>query len=149
MLTLLEIPESGELPQNIVVDDFLGSVVDATKKLYAQVGFAAPWVGYIAVTDEGPVGVCGFKSPPQGDQVEIAYATLSGHEGCGVATAMARELIQIACKAAPALTVIAQTLPEESASTTILTKLGFTLAGDVEHPEDGTVWEWRLATGRG
>ena len=42
------------------------------------------------------------------------------------------------------MTVFAQTLPEESASTSILRKLGFRLLGRVEHPEDGPVWEWEL-----
>jgi hypothetical protein len=40
--------------------------------------------------------------------------------------------------------VFAQTLPEENASTAILKKLGFTLVGSVQHPDDGTVWEWEL-----
>jgi [ribosomal protein S5]-alanine N-acetyltransferase len=40
--------------------------------------------------------------------------------------------------------VAAQTLPEESASTSVLKKLGFRLVGQVEHPEDMPVWEWQL-----
>lgn len=40
--------------------------------------------------------------------------------------------------------IAAQTLPQESASTTILRRLGFALVGTVDHPEDGPVWEWQL-----
>lgn len=42
------------------------------------------------------------------------------------------------------LTMIAQTLPEENASTSILKKLGFSMIGTVEHPDNGLVWEWEL-----
>jgi hypothetical protein len=35
------------------------------------------------------------------------------------------------------------TLPELNASGALLKKVGFTLEGCVEHPEDGTVWQWR------
>jgi [ribosomal protein S5]-alanine N-acetyltransferase len=45
----------------------------------------------------------------------------------------------------PAVTLAAQTLPEENASTSVLKKLGFCLAGTLEHPEDGQVWEWHLS----
>jgi hypothetical protein len=43
------------------------------------------------------------------------------------------------------VTVAAQTLPEENASTSILKKLKFSFVGSVEHPEDGLVWEWQLS----
>jgi RimJ/RimL family protein N-acetyltransferase len=39
-------------------------------------------------------------------------------------------------------TVIAHTLPENNASTHILDKIGFTFAGEIEHPEDGLIWRW-------
>jgi hypothetical protein len=44
-----------------------------------------------------------------------------------------------------AVTVAAQTLPEENASTSVLQKLRFRLVGSVEHSEDGLVWEWQLS----
>ncbi len=37
-----------------------------------------------------------------------------------------------------------QTVPERNASHRVLENLGFEPAGAVEHPEDGTVLEWRL-----
>jgi RimJ/RimL family protein N-acetyltransferase len=55
---------------------------------------------------------------------------------------MARNLMELAWQTDPTLTVVAQTLPAESASTAILRKLGFRLAGTVQHPTDGEVWEW-------
>ena len=90
------------------------------------------------------VGTCAFKTPPNEEGVEIAYFTFPEHEGRGVATRMAKRLVEIA-EIEGVRPVRAQTLPEENASTSILKKLGFKCVGPVQHPEDGTVWEWRLA----
>lgn len=143
-MELFPIGRSGELPEGVTPDDHLAMIVEMTVSHYERTGFPAPWVGYIAMRDQEPVGVCGFKSAPVDGRIEIAYGTLPGFEGQGVATAMAKALIQIAAEGAESLTVFAQTLPDENASTSILRKLGFTMTGPVEHPEDGTVREWEL-----
>jgi RimJ/RimL family protein N-acetyltransferase len=44
----------------------------------------------------------------------------------------------------PSVVVAAQTLPERNASHRVLEKLGFRHVETIEHPEDGTVWEWQL-----
>lgn len=118
-----------------------------TAQMYARTGFEPPWTGYVAVCDGAVTGSCAFKSAPRDDRVEIAYFTLPPHEGRGIATAMARELIEIARSRCPDITVTAQTLPEENASTAILRKLGFAHAGLVHTDEDGDVWEWHLHPG--
>lgn len=111
--------------------------------LYQTVGFIPPWFGYFALEDSGCIGTCGFKGPPANNRVEIAYFTFPEYEGRGHATQMARELLRIAWSAEPSVTVAAQTLPNESASTSILRKLGFVLVDTLTHPEDGKVWEWQ------
>jgi RimJ/RimL family protein N-acetyltransferase len=58
---------------------------------------------------------------------------------------MAAELIRLALDKMAAVTVAAQTLPEENASTSVLKKLRFRLVGTVEHLEDGLAWEWQLS----
>lgn len=143
-MKLLPIPRSGELPGHVVVDDFLQSVVVPTLTWYERVGFHPPWVSYVAWESGQVVGVCGFKTAPSEGRVEIAYGTSPGLEGQGIATRMAAELIRLAQKQDPEVKVFAQTLPEGNASTRVLTKLGFQCLGPVEHPEDGTVWEWEL-----
>jgi RimJ/RimL family protein N-acetyltransferase len=122
----------------------VAGIIDATTALYGSVGYQPPWVGYLGFEDDTCVGTCGFKSPPENNRVEIAYFTFPEHESRGVATRMASELIRLARANAPAVTVTAQTLPEESASTSILRTLGFRLTGTLEHPDDGLVWEWQL-----
>jgi len=111
---------------------------------YGETGYEPPWIWYLAIDDGACVGTCAFKTPPSDDRVEIAYHTFPPHEGQGIATRMAQRLVAMARDEAPGITVIAQTLREENASTRILTKLGFELQGEVEHPEDGLVWEWWL-----
>jgi [ribosomal protein S5]-alanine N-acetyltransferase len=143
-LILAPIGQHGQLPEAITLDDHLHMVVEMTVRHFEKIGFVPPWVGYVAVENSLPVGTCAFKSPPVDGRVEIAYGTMPGFEGRGIATAMARELVRIAQQENESLTIFAQTLPEENASTAILKKLGFRLIGSVEHPEDGTVWEWEL-----
>ena len=144
MLELVAIGIDGSLAKPIgVLPEHARDVLAGTVQMYRAAGFELPWVGYIAIEDGVCVGTCAFKSVPRDGSVEIAYYTFPEHEGRGVATGMARALIDIAAHADRGLIVTAQTLPQENASTTILRKLGFTHVGSVEHPEDGTVWEWQ------
>ncbi len=143
-MKLVEIGEAGTLPAEIALDDFLREVVEATVAHYQRTGFVPPWIGYVGLEDGLPVGVCGFKSQPSGERIEIAYCTAPGHEGKGIATALASELVRIARHEDERLAIFAQTLPEENASTSILKKLGFAVVGNVDHPDDGMVWEWEL-----
>src|SRR2546425_7296906 len=134
LLKLIAITQDGELEKPVAAAPAIAAeVVEATRELYRAVGYELPWVGYLALENGICVGSCGFKSPPQNNRVEIAYFTFPGHESRGVATQMASELIRLARGEMPALTVAAQTLPEENASTSVLKKLRFRLVGTVEH----------------
>jgi RimJ/RimL family protein N-acetyltransferase len=143
-LTLRPIPESGPVSPPAPQSLHIGDVVDQTRKLYGRVGFVPPWLGYLAFEDDLCVGTCGFASPPRNNRVEIAYFTFPEHEGRGIATRMASDLIRVADRASPRITVTAHTLPKDGASTAVLVKLGFTRTGALEDPEDGLIWEWEL-----
>lgn len=144
-LRLVAINRSGTpTDTSLQVDDVARESCAATAALYERVGFVSPWLGYLAVSGEQVVGICGFTAPPASGKVEIAYFTFPEFEGRGMATSMARELVALARAAESAITVTAQTRPERNASTRILQKLGFALEGCVIHPEDGEVWEWKL-----
>jgi len=122
------------------------SICNFCAQLYANTTYSPPWIAYLACRpDENDIiGTCAFKSKPQNNRVEIAYYTFAGFENQGYASEMASQLISLAWHKEPMLTICAQTLPEKNASTHILQKLGFTLAGETQHPEDGLVWEWHL-----
>ena len=142
-LTLLPIARDGTIARSgLVVTGIAAAVAGATAEMYKATGFKPPWTGYLALDGEQLVGTCAFKSAPSDGAVEIAYFTFPGHEGQGVATAMARQLIDMAYATDRSLKIIAHTLPERNASNTVLRNLGFLLLGDYEDPADGTVWEW-------
>lgn len=141
-LSFIEIPASGLI--NDELPDIARSVCESTSGLYKIIGFVSPWIGYLAKDGFNFIGTCAFKSPPKDNSVEIAYFTFPEYEGKGYATRMAKHLIQVARETTPSIKILAQTLPEKNASTTILEKLNFSLVGSKEHPEDGTIWEWEL-----
>lgn len=142
-LSLLPIGSDGTIPQpGLVVAGIAASVAEATAGMYKVTGFRPPWIGYLALSGEQIIGTCAFKAAPSDGAVEIAFFTFPGHEGQGIATAMARQLIDIAYGADRSLKIIAHTRPERNASSAVLSKLGFLLLGDYEDPADGTVWEW-------
>ena len=119
----------------------------STAALYRKAGFAPPWIGYLGLCGLEVVGTCAFPAAPAAGRVEIAYFTFPPFEGRGIATAMANELIALARTTQPEIEIFAQTLPEPNASNSVLKKLGFEFTGQVDHAEEGPVWEWRLARG--
>jgi len=105
------------------------------------------WGGYLAVdeTSDLVVGFCAFKGPPTAEgTVEIAYYTFGPYEGQGYAKGMARALISIAHLSPDVRHVIAHTLRERNASTSVLRSAGMRFVGEVCDPEDGLVWRWQL-----
>ncbi len=70
-----------------LVRDVVASVTDADGP--------APWGTYLAVDPDSRqvVGTCGFRGPPHGRRVEIAFWTFPPFEGRGWATSMARALV--------------------------------------------------------
>ena len=144
MKKLIEISESGTPHGPVEAHPMLETVVPAALGLYRSHGFQRPWIIYLAVESGRPIGTCAFKSPPVDGRVEIAYFTFPENEGKGIGTWMAKRLLELAQRHDPTVRVIAQTLPKEGASTAILRKIGFSWDRSVEHPEDGTVWEWSM-----
>ncbi len=127
----------------VAESEFLSSLCAATLALSPDGEPALPWAGYLAEENGEYVGTCAFKSAPVQGKVEIAYFTFPGHEGRGIATWMAGQLIALA-KHPEVTQITAQTLKERNASTRILEKLGFDVIGTAMDHEAGEVWEWRL-----
>jgi [ribosomal protein S5]-alanine N-acetyltransferase len=123
------------------VTSLLLEVMRLNAGLSARNGAASPWRGYIAITDEdGVIGTCGFKGPPRDGAAEIACFTFPCFTGRGFAKEMVRKLEEIARGKVSLL--IAHTLPQPNASTSVLTAVGFTRKGEVTDSEDGLVWRW-------
>lgn len=141
-LTLSPITVTGAVDDSLPLTESVRAMCRLTVDWYLQSGFRPPWISYLAQCDGVWVGTCAFKGEPRDGRVEIAYHTFPEFEGQGVATAMARKLVELTLQTESQLTVKAQTLPAESASTSLLKKVGFRRCRTVEHPEDGPVWEW-------
>lgn len=90
------------------------------------------------------VGSGGFVGPPADGVVEFGYEIAPAFRRRGLATAAARAMIDKAVATGQVDTVIAHTLAYENPSTGVLRRLGFRWAGEVTHPDDGTVWRWEL-----
>lgn len=116
----------------------------ATADLYRRIGYAVPWVGYVAVADGEGVGGGAFVGAPKDNCVEIAYFTLQEMEGRDYATRTVAGLIEIARGHEPQIVLKAFTLPEHNASTSILQRHGFKVVGNAHDEDAGTVWEWRF-----
>lgn len=145
ILQLLPITPVSPMPPGCAASAQLaGDVRDSMRALYRQQGFVPPWIGYFAVLHGSCVGTCAFKSPPRQRRVELAYCTFPPYEGKGIATRMAGQLVALALASDEHMQVTAQTLPLANASTAILGNLGFHRVGEVQHPQDGLVWEWEL-----
>lgn len=150
VLSFFEIDQDGRFDcPGVRCPEVLTEVVNATCALYQRKGFVRPWIGYLAVEEAVAVGSCGFNGPMRDGRAEIAYFTFPGNEGRGIATAMADYLLQRCADDPSNPTVLAHTLPETNASTSILRKLGFRCSGLVTLAEDGDVFEWLRPPGEG
>lgn len=142
-LRLVPIPRTGlpELGHGSITDQ-LQKYIEGNQAYYTMIGFAEPWIAYVVIEHDAAVGTCAFKGKPKDGVVEIAYATLSEFEGRGIATRMTTELVRTARNSDPEVRIIAQTLPEDNASTRVLAKNGFVQVREAMDDEVGRVWEW-------
>jgi RimJ/RimL family protein N-acetyltransferase len=89
------------------------------------------------------VGLGGFKGPPVAGDVEIGYSIAPSRRGRGYATEVSSIMIERA-RAEGCTSVSARTLAEESASTTVLRRVGMTRVEELVDPETGPIWRWEL-----
>jgi len=128
-------------------EDYAGAMKVSRDKLRADPALSGWWT-HLVLGDSPPtiVGVCGYTGPPTADgAVEIAYAIAPSHQGQGLATFAAAELIRRAFADMRIRQVCAHTLPEQNASTRVLEKLGMRFVGLANDADAGTVWRWELA----
>lgn len=114
---------------------------------FAKTAHDPEWGAFWGIDEENGivVGLCGYKGPPAGGRVEIAYFTFPEFEGAGNATRMASALCARAGRG-QSLQILAHTLPETNASNAVLRRCGFAFDGPAVDEEDGDVWRWSRAT---
>jgi RimJ/RimL family protein N-acetyltransferase len=90
------------------------------------------------------VGACGFKAPPdQTGSVEIGYGVIPSQQKQGFATQAVALLLEETFSRSEIKTIVAYTIPSESASGRVLAKNNFERDGSKIDPEDGEVWVWK------
>lgn len=117
-------------------------LIQMMDEFYIKVGFNIPWVGYFLLLNNQIVGTAGFTGQPVDNTVEISYWTFKEWEGQGIASMACKELIAIAQKTNPSVTITAKTLPEYNASTKILQNNNFKFIEIVQDHEIGDAWLW-------
>jgi RimJ/RimL family protein N-acetyltransferase len=91
------------------------------------------------------VGFGGFKGSPSPEGVvEIGYAIAPEFRGQGLATDAVVQMVQRAFADVAVRAVDAHTLGHDSPSTRVLQKAGFRKIAEVEDPDEGPIWQWRL-----
>ena len=108
---------------------------------YTRRGDPPEWGPHLFFDDGVLVGNGGWKGPPVEGAAELGYAVAPARQGRGIATAVVNELLARA-RAAGVPTIVAHTLAQESASTTVLRRCGFAKVGELVDPTDGAVWRW-------
>jgi ribosomal-protein-alanine N-acetyltransferase len=118
--------------------------LEYTRKGLAE-GLDPNWSSHLIIDpDAGElVGLGGFKGPPVAGEVEIGYGVAPERQGRGHATAAARWLTDTAF-ARGVEVVVAHTLAEPNASTTVLQRCGMTKVGELVDPDDGPIWRWEV-----
>ena len=132
------------LLEDSTLDPFLRDAAQGTLAHQARTGPLSPWTGYFARRDGQWVGVCAFVDAPKDGEVEIAYGTVPGFEGQGIASAMANWLIARAFAEAEVTAVVANTTPAHNTSTRILETRDFVRDGTVHDTEIDEAWHWKL-----
>lgn len=105
------------------------------------------WPGYFFVhPKEGVlVGNGGFKGGPDASgTVEIGYEIATEYWNRGFATEAAQGMVAYAFTHLQVQVVIAHTLAQANASTSVLQKLGMRFVVEIDHAKEGKVWKWRI-----
>jgi RimJ/RimL family protein N-acetyltransferase len=110
----------------------------------ARRGRPDAWGPHLFFDDDGAlVGLGGWKGPPVDGAAELGYAVAPARQRRGIASAAVRVLVGRA-RLCGVRMVVAHTLAEESGSTRVLERSGFTKAGELLDADVGPVWRWEL-----
>jgi [ribosomal protein S5]-alanine N-acetyltransferase len=104
------------------------------------------WWAYLPVLKKTRtlLGSCGYKGHPSNGMIEIGYEVAELYRGMGIATEMAKALIEKAFTSEEVDYVQAHTLAVENESGSVLKKCGMKRMEELEDPEDGKIWRWEI-----
>jgi [ribosomal protein S5]-alanine N-acetyltransferase len=108
-----------------------------------HLGTSAHWcVPFLIVSRTIVLGGCGFKTAPINGSVEIGYGVAESQRGRGIATAAVAQLLQIASSSGLVQIVVAQVIPDNAASSKVVSRLGFSKGQSLVDHDGETVVQW-------
>ena len=122
-------------------------VSDDMRQLMSEIETeGSPWGPYLFLSRDRTrlIGSGGFKGEPRDGGVEVGYEIAPGLRERGYATEATEGLVEKAFTHPEVEFVLAHTLAERNPSTRVLEKAGFTLDGELNDPDDGPIWRWKL-----
>jgi ribosomal-protein-alanine N-acetyltransferase len=138
-MQLIPIKETPEENEALMRHVGLQAVVQMTIDFYKKVGYAEPWIDYLAEESGDWVGSAAFKGAPVNGTIEIAYGTNENYRNKGVGATICKLLVDLALTTDPLLKITARTISDDNFSSKILLKNNFICTGTVQDPEDGEV----------
>jgi len=140
-------------PANLLAPDgaLPPSHVAARSLSQLDAGVPASWcVPFLIVARESGeiLGGCRFKGEPINGRVEIGYGVAKSARCRGVATAAVTQLLNLAASSGLVSHVDAHILPDNVASSTVVSRLGFLRGHPVVDPDGELVvhWAYSVAT---
>ncbi|WP_242111777.1 GNAT family N-acetyltransferase [Luteimonas aquatica] len=110
-----------------------------------EAGVPAEWcVPFLVVANESGqiLGGCRFKGTPVDGRVEIGYGVAKAARRRGIATAAVTQLLRLAASSGMVRHLDAHILPDNIASSAVVSRLGFTRMGIVVDPDGERVVHW-------
>lgn len=96
----------------------------------------------VAKASGAVLGGCGFKGAPINGSVEIGYGVAKSERGRGVATAAVAQLLKLAATSGTVQQVVAHILPNNTASSRLVARLGFAKGHSLVDSDGELVVHW-------
>lgn len=145
-LRRLAASEAVDLGAMAIPDGALPPAKVATRALtQLELGTPPFWcVPFLVVSEtrQSVLGGCGFKTAPVNGMVEISYGVARSERGRGVATAAVERLLQLAAPTGLVQQVVAHILPDNVASSRVVSRLGFSSGQALVDSDGETVVPW-------
>lgn len=91
------------------------------------------------------IGSGGYKGKPTNEgEIEIGYEITPEFRNQGLATELAKALVENAFEFDQVKLISAHTLGEFNPSTKVLLKCGFEKVEELNDPDEGIIWKWEL-----
>ena len=122
------------------VDD--DAVLEIVRGMTRALHRAACYGSWLIVAGDEVVGLCSYKRPPSGGEIEIGYGIAKSRRGLGHASRAVAAMLTECANDDAVQVVVAKTSVTNVASQRVLEKNAFQKTGERADPEDGDLFTW-------